>query len=80
VGDRRLCRDRHDDPARSAEHWIALFRDYYGPINRAFAAQDTAGQAALVADLDDLLRRHNRATDGTVAVPADYLEVVAIRR
>ncbi len=66
--------------ARSAEHWIALFRDYYGPINRAFAAQDTAGQAALVADLDDLLRRHNRATDGTVAVPADYLEVVAIRR
>lgn len=80
MGDRRLCRDRHDDPARSAEHWIALFRDYYGPINRAFAPQDTAGQAALVADLDDLLRRHNRATDGTVAVPADYLEVVAIRR
>lgn len=66
--------------ARSADHWVALFRDYYGPINRAFAAQDAAGQAALAAALDDLLRRHNRATDGTIAAPADYLEVIAIRR
>ncbi len=66
--------------ARSAEHWIALFRQYYGPINKAFAAQDTAGQAALTADLDDLLRRYNRATDGTIAAAADYLEVIATRR
>ncbi len=66
--------------ARSADHWIALFREYYGPINKAFAAQDTAGQTALAADLDDLLRRHNRTTDGTIAAPADYLEVIATRR
>ena len=38
------------------------------------------GQAALAADLHDLLRRHNRATDGTIAAPADYVEVIAIRR
>jgi SAM-dependent methyltransferase len=66
--------------AHSAEHWIATFRDYYGPVNRAFAAQDAAGQAALAADLADLLDRHNRTTDGTIAVPADYLEVIATRR
>jgi SAM-dependent methyltransferase len=66
--------------ARSAEHWIALFRDYYGPVHRAFAAQDTAGQAALAADLDELLRRYNRATDGTLAAPATYLEAIATRR
>jgi SAM-dependent methyltransferase len=66
--------------ARSADHWIATFRDYYGPVNKAFAAQDAAGQAALAADLDDLLHRHNQATDGTIAVPADYLEVIATRR
>ncbi|MDQ6602955.1 MAG: class I SAM-dependent methyltransferase [Chloroflexota bacterium] len=66
--------------ARSADHWIAMFREYYGPINKAFAAQDAAGQAALAADLDDLLRRHNRATDGTIAASADYLEVIATRR
>ena len=66
--------------ARSADHWIAMFREYYGPVNKAFAAQDTAGQAALTVDLGDLLRRHNRATDGTIVAPADYLEAIAIRR
>lgn len=73
---RRVCNLR----AHSADHWIALFRDYYGPINRAFAAQDAAGQGALAADLGDLLRRHNRATDGSLVAPADYLEVIATRR
>ena len=57
-----------------------MFREYYGPVNKAFAAQDTAGQAALTVDLGDLLRRHNRATDGTIVAPADYLEAIAIRR
>jgi ubiquinone/menaquinone biosynthesis C-methylase UbiE len=66
--------------AHSADHWIAIFRDYYGPVNRAFAAQDAAGQASLTADLADLLHRHNRATDGTIAAHADYLEVLMIRR
>ena len=66
--------------ARSADHWVDVFRDYYGPVNKAFAAQDTAGQAALAADLGDLLRRYNRATDGTIAAPATYLEVIATRR
>jgi len=66
--------------ARSADHWIGMFREYYGPVNKAFAAQNAAGQAALAADLHDLLRRHNRATDGTIAAPADYVEVIAIRR
>jgi SAM-dependent methyltransferase len=66
--------------ARSADHWIALFRDYYGPVNKAFAAQDTAGQAALASDIADLLRAHNRATDGTIVAPATYLEVIASRR
>lgn len=66
--------------ARLAEHWIGLFREYYGPVNKAFAAQDAAGQAALTADLDALLCRHNRATDGTIAAPATYLEVIATRR
>lgn len=73
---RRVCLLR----AHSVDHWIALFRAYYGPINRAFAAQDTAGQAALAADVGDLLRRYNRTTDSTLVVPAAYLEVIATRR
>ena len=31
----------------SAAHWIQIFRSFYGPVNRAFAALDDAGQAAL---------------------------------
>ena len=66
--------------ARSAAHWVELFRDFYGPINKAFATQDAAGQAALATDINDLLQRYNRATDGTIAAPAAYLEMIATRR
>jgi SAM-dependent methyltransferase len=63
----------------SAEHWLDTFRTYYGPTLKAFEALDLAGQQALAADLLDLAHRHNRATDGTLAVPAEYAEVVAVR-
>lgn len=58
---------------------VAFFRTYYGPSNRAFAALDAAGQAALRHDLEQLWSAHNRATDGGTEVAAEYLEVAAIR-
>jgi SAM-dependent methyltransferase len=64
---------------RSAEHWLETFWTYYGPTLKAFAALDEAGQARLAADLLALAREHNVATDGTLAVPAEYAEVVAVR-
>lgn len=64
---------------KSAEHWLDYFRTYYGPTLKAFEALDAAGQQRLAADLLDLARRHNRATDGTLAVPAEYAEVIALR-
>jgi len=64
----------------SAKHWLDFFRTYYGPTLKAFAALDVIGQMRLEADLLDLARRHNRAMDGTLAVPAAYLEVVATKR
>ena len=30
---------------RSAAHWVQVFRDYYGPTHKAFAALDAAGPA-----------------------------------
>ncbi len=63
---------------RSPEHWLAFWREYYGPTVTAFAALDGAGQAALVEDLLDVAHRAN-TDDGTMVVPAEYLEVVAIR-
>jgi ubiquinone/menaquinone biosynthesis C-methylase UbiE len=64
---------------RSAEHWLEVFRTYYGPMTRAFATLSDEGQAALAAELLDLARRHDRAGDGALSVPSDYLEAVAVR-
>jgi SAM-dependent methyltransferase len=63
----------------SAQQYLELFRGYYGPTLRAFAALDQAGQKALAGDLIALAERFNRADDGTLLVPAEYLEVVAVR-
>ncbi len=64
---------------RSPQHFVQVFRDWYGPVLKAFAALDAAGQAELEADMLALLSRFNRATDGTLAAPAAYLEVVVTR-
>lgn len=61
---------------RSPAHWVEVFRTYYGPTNRAFAALDAAGQAALEADLFALLARANRGGPDTLVVPSAYLEAV----
>ncbi|HEY3045972.1 MAG TPA: class I SAM-dependent methyltransferase [Polaromonas sp.] len=58
---------------------VEFYRTYYGPTNRAFAALDAAGQAALRSDLEQLWTQQNRATDGSTRYEAEYLEVVAIR-
>ena len=64
---------------RSAEHWIELFRDYYGPTHKAFAALDEAGKKALHEALLNLLAKYNRGGRDTLIVPSDYLEVVIKR-
>ncbi len=61
---------------RSAAHWVQVFRDYYGPTHKAFAALDAAGQEALERDLQALLKELNVAGDASLVVPAAYLEVV----
>ncbi|MGH9945406.1 MAG: class I SAM-dependent methyltransferase, partial [Pyrinomonadaceae bacterium] len=61
------------------EQMVAYFRAWYGPTLRAFAALDEDGQAALGRDLTRLWSEHNRATDGTTHVEAEYLEIVALR-
>jgi SAM-dependent methyltransferase len=65
---------------RSAEHLLDVFRTYYGPMLKAFAALDAEGQAGLSRDLTELLERFNQGGSDTLAVPSEYLEVVATRR
>jgi SAM-dependent methyltransferase len=65
---------------RSPEHWLEIFRTYYGPVLKAFAAIAPEAQTALERDLFELIACFNRAADGTMVAPGEYLEVVVTRR
>ena len=64
---------------RSPEHWLDVFKTYYGPMLKAFAALEPAGQAALERDLRMLIDQFNRSGDRTMVVPGEYLEIVITR-
>lgn len=64
---------------KSPEHWLEIFRSYYGPMLKAFAAIDPNERDGLASDIYALLDRFNTADDGTVVVPSDYLEVVVTK-
>ena len=65
---------------RSAAHWIEVFRNWYGPVNKAFAALPPEGEASLERDLLALIDEFNVSGDKTMVVPAEYLEVVVVRK
>jgi ubiquinone/menaquinone biosynthesis C-methylase UbiE len=65
---------------RSPAQFLEVFKTYYGPVLKAFAALAPSAQAELERDLVDLIGRFNRADDKTMVVPSEYLEVVVTRR
>lgn len=65
---------------RSDEHWIDIFKTYYGPVLKAFEALDAEARTALTADLKVLIARFNTAQDGTMVVPSEYLQAVIVKR
>jgi len=64
---------------RSAGHFLQIFRDYYGPTHKAFAALDAVGQSALARDVTALLEELNVGGATSLVVPAAYLEVVVTK-
>ncbi len=64
----------------SAEHWIDVFRNWYGPVHKAFAGLPAEGQRELEHDLFALIDRFNVSGDQRMVVPAEYLEVVVIKQ
>ena len=64
---------------RSAAHFIDVFRTWYGPVHKAFAALPADGAVALEKDLTELLNRMNRAGNHSLVVPSEYLEIVITR-
>jgi SAM-dependent methyltransferase len=59
---------------------VDLFKTVYGPTVKAFATVGESGAAALEADLRAVAEQaaHRRGT--AITIPAEYLEIVAVRR
>ena len=73
---KRVCPIKYPFPPSEV---VEFFRTYFGPVNRAFAALDEGGQAALRRELEQLWSAHNRAQDESTHVEGEYLEVIAAR-
>lgn len=65
---------------RSPSEFVDIFRQYYGPTHKAFLSLDAAGQQRLEADILALIARFNRATNGAMIVPSEYVQVVISKR
>jgi len=78
--DIRCLRKHFNFRYQSAAHWIEVFRNFYGPTHKAYAALDPVRQARLTKDLTALLESLNVAGPSSLVVPAEYLEVVITRK
>lgn len=65
---------------RSPAHFIDVFKTYYGPLLKAVTALDEDKRASLLADIEALIGRLNRADDGTMVVPGEYLEAIIVKK
>ncbi len=65
---------------KSPGHWLEIFRDYYGPVLKAFASLNPEARKALEKDLYALLDQNNVAKDGTLVLPSEYLEAVITKK
>jgi ubiquinone/menaquinone biosynthesis C-methylase UbiE len=65
---------------KSPRHMLDIFRGYYGPVLKAFAAIDPAAQQSLEKDLLALFDTFNTAKDGTLVAPSEYLEVIITKK
>lgn len=65
---------------RSPAHWLQVFRTFYGPTHKAFAALDEAGAKALEREIAALLESMNTGGAASLVVPSEYLEVVVTKR
>ncbi|KIC38221.1 SAM-dependent methlyltransferase [Ruegeria sp. ANG-R] len=64
---------------RSAEHFLEYFRTFYGPMQKAFDALDTAGQAALRDDIMALIEKFDVSTNDALCISSAYAEIIAQR-
>ena len=63
----------------SPEHWVDLFRRYFGPTIAAYERLDESRHGEFTEAMLELARRYNRAGEGAAVIEADYVEVLATR-
>lgn len=64
---------------RSPDHFLDIFKRFYGPVHKTFGALTDSDQDRLSRDLKELMARFARPSE-TLVLPSDYLEVVVVKR
>jgi ubiquinone/menaquinone biosynthesis C-methylase UbiE len=80
IGGLRTTKREYVFRYRSPEVYLDYWRRFYGPTLKAFEAVGEDGREALEQDLLQLIASFNRADDGTMVVPTEYLEAVIVTR
>jgi len=64
---------------RSAAHFIEVFRTWYGPVHKAYAALPADQAETLTRELTELMNSLNQGGKSALVLPSEYLEVVVTR-
>lgn len=79
AADTTLRRRHFNFRYRSPDHFIEVFARYFGPVLKTFEGLDAVGRAEFAIELRSLLQSENRADNGTLNIPGEYMEVVITR-
>jgi hypothetical protein len=64
----------------STDACVEYFRTWYGPTVAAFQAVGEDGRAQLESELAAMFAAHDCASDATLGMDVEYLEIFAVRR
>lgn len=76
ASDLQVMRKHFNFRYRSAEHFLQVFKTFYGPTHKAFAALDAEAGAALERDILALTNEHDIGGGRGLVVPSEYAEIV----
>lgn len=71
---RRMFKFRY----RDEDHYLDVFRRFYGPVHKAYLALDENGRQELTQALRQTIRQFARPA-ASLIIPSEYLEVVVLR-
>jgi len=79
VRDVRIQRQAVHFRALSPRDWVEFMKACFGPAINAFQYSSPEARETLTEEMMDLMRQHNRASNGTALGESEYLEITATR-